>query len=81
MKGDQPAFPIPAVEFSDGSLNRQWAGMTLRDYFAAQAITGAIDSVRDRLGEVDPDFVLAIAKTAYNIADAMLHVRELERAP
>ena len=54
-----PAFP-------DG-LGKK--GMTLRDYFAAQAMQGMIVDV------VQPQYDY-IAETAYSMADAMLKARE-----
>jgi len=54
-----PAFP-------DG-LGKK--GMTLRDYFAAQAMQGLIVDV------VQPQYDY-IAETAYSMADAMMKARE-----
>jgi hypothetical protein len=56
---NSPAFP-------DG-LGKK--GMTLRDYFAAQAMQGMIVDV------VQPQYDY-IAETAYSIADAMMKARE-----
>ena len=56
------AFPRP------GDYNPQM-GMTLRDYFAAKAMQGAL---------ADPDLVMSkheIAAWAYEIADAMIQAR------
>lgn len=49
-------------------------GMTLRDYFAGQVITGLINNeLIDALG---PDrFPTVAAQTAYQIADAMIKER------
>jgi len=47
------------------------AGMTLRDYFAAKVMQGYI------VGATCPNDV-AIAATAYRIADAMLAAREVQ---
>ena len=52
------------------------SGMTLRDYFAGQALAGMLPA-RDESGrvayvELTPD---EIAKSAYKIADAMLAER------
>ena len=44
-------------------------GMTLRDYFAAKAITGAWQTI-------SPGSQSELAKRAYEIADAMLNQRE-----
>lgn len=62
-----PAFPL---EYFDAQLsqNRVLTGMTLRDYFAAQAMQAAIARGNDtnRPG---------IAEWAYCMADAMLAAR------
>lgn len=72
-----PAFPEthvhPDIEFHPTTgLTPGWhgkSGMTLRDYFAAQILAGAIN--------LRPDFHQdQIAKLAYEIADAMLKERE-----
>ena len=60
-KDGGPAFPI-------GSTPEEWGnGMTLRDYFAAKAMQNYI------CDDYTPD---AIAKAAYEMADAMLKARE-----
>ena len=60
-----PAFP----------LNGDWSqikdkGMTLRDYFAAQALGGLINY------SPEPDEHKAIAELCYSLADAMMKARE-----
>ena len=57
-----PAFPVD---------NRTNQGMTLRDYFAGQALAGllAID---------EPCTAPAIARVAYDYADAMIEARNKE---
>jgi hypothetical protein len=57
IEEEQQAFP-------DGLLNQD--GMTLRDYFAAQAM------LRTSVGSSYEQ----LAKTAYEIADAMMKARE-----
>lgn len=53
-------------------------GMTMRDYFAAQALTGAcqwdaiINGKKARFAECAPAL---LAELAYNVADAMLAER------
>ncbi len=54
-----PAFPFGTA----------YAGMTLRDYFAAKAMQGYI------VGTENPH-VKNIARIAYEMADAMLKARE-----
>jgi hypothetical protein len=51
--------------------NMTCTGMTLRDYFAAQAITGLLTA--EIVGEYTNEHV---AEISYRIADAMLKARE-----
>ena len=71
-----PAFPATVQEDIDG-YPRYAAGnvgMSLRDYFAGQALAGMLaDSTRQSSLE-------NYADDAYDIADAMLAEREKERA-
>ena len=71
-----PAFPDPAI----GSRG-EWLetgghpayGMSLRDYFAAKAMQGLLTNVR-----ADQDWIgKNLALSAFNIADDMLRVRNL----
>ena len=58
------AFPKPTeMDY------RTQDGMSLRDYFAAKVITGAVQTV-------SPGSQSELAKRAYQIADAMLEQRE-----
>lgn len=62
-----PAFPTTT---SHGA-NSGTPGMTLRDYFAAKAMQGAIASLRE-----GGDFTELGCEWAYNIADEMLKARK-----
>lgn len=74
-----PAFPgnvdLSAVDVVDSS------GMTLRDYFAAKAMQGALSNLDvfdaiTRVGRTDgAERVEAMALFAYDMADAMLAER------
>ena len=68
-----PAFPCHAeiIPSRDG----EYAGMTLRDYFAAKAMHGMAGS--RRYCEVGWDQA-DMASQAYEIADAMLKAREVK---
>lgn len=73
-----PAFPGQWYDFQpctgDQVVREQWSGMTLRDYFAAKAMQSFITNLdirEERLIDVPQ-----LAKSAYNIADAMLKARE-----
>jgi len=63
-----PAFPILKTDTHD-----TWPGMTLRDWFAGQALATAWDA-RDK-GYYDGDDS-DMAMCAYWIADAMLEARK-----
>ena len=63
-----PAFPTLFIEPNYGS---GYAGMTLRDYFAAAALQGLLAS------PAEAEFgVSHFATAAYEAADAMLKARE-----
>lgn len=67
-----PAFPFGQTDSVSGQLVNGWGseGMTLRDYFAAKAMQGALANpeVKESAG--------ARSEWAYEIADAMLKARE-----
>ena len=61
-----PAFPAAHFDLADHEH-----GMTLRDYFAAKAMTGLLTA--EIVGEYSNEHV---AEISYRIADAMLKARE-----
>lgn len=66
-----PAFPEPIGDTS----GRQYApalGMSLRDYFAAQALPAVISA---RVAAGDDILQESIAEECYELADAMLEAR------
>lgn len=63
---DMPAFPCDSRE------SREFAGMALRDYFAAKALQGLLATDLN----CAPEYVQAIADSAYVLADAMLKARD-----
>ena len=77
-----PAFPESVSADSLGGLNfSRYTGMSLRDYFAGQALDGfiergAIAHIKDAygLGEIEPAYGI-LAKGCFAIADAMLKAR------
>lgn len=71
MKDGGPAFPRPGIE---GMCSAQ-DGMSLRDWFAGQSLTGLAASDPDTFNHV-VDAASSYAKTAYVLADAMLAERE-----
>jgi hypothetical protein len=66
---DIPAFPLH--NHGTQSLGLHFTGMTLRDYFAAQALQALI--IRE--GK-DALYINEITTTAYQYADDMLQERE-----
>ena len=66
---DKPENP-PA--FACASENGHQEGMSLRDYFAGQALLHSLKRETDSVGTT---FISAAAQNAYEIADAMLNER------
>ncbi|WP_176331582.1 hypothetical protein [Burkholderia vietnamiensis] len=68
-----PAFPVPLAEGQGYQGHAPCDGMTLRDYFAGQALNGALsDPAVTIFGDKDADI---LASAVYRIADAMLRAR------
>jgi len=77
MGTNPPAFPSHEAGTSDPRNGTTGGGMSLRDYFAAKALTGIC------LNEFQRDFsqesyAQTAARVAYTLADAMLAQREKE---
>jgi len=73
-----PAFP---TFFPDPEVGSGYAGMTLRDYFAGQALAGYLASPINKFThqlDVDPEQLNmgVITRDAYDLADAMISARE-----
>lgn len=66
-----PAFPISIPGYGDNGC----AGMSLRDWFASQAMASMVSKSETRDGGWD---AAAAALGAYELADVMLEARELE---
>lgn len=67
-----PAFPTEAVQIGELGLSRE-DGMTLRDWFAGQALIGMLSNPNI---ETHPDAgAYGLAKFSYFQADAMLAER------
>ena len=76
---DTYAFPIPTVIEADGSVfEHGQIGMTLRDWFAGQALNGLLaDSVMASNGRYGTGISESdVADMAYGMANAMLHRRQ-----
>ncbi len=76
--GDMPAFPHP----DQGNIGLDYHGMTLRDYFAAKVcsnineyVAGVYYNLQHGYDEAATGQAELIARTAYEIADAMLAER------
>ena len=65
---DEPAFPIPDFHFPEGQVQPGHNGMTLRDYFAGQALAGIMGC-----DDIVPLEVAAVE--SYRVADEMLKER------
>ena len=78
IKDGGAAFPLPPYSSSCLEPPRPNLGMTLRDFFAGQAIVAIFSSPRtiDEINKIDQDFAVSTALGAYDIADAMLAARE-----
>lgn len=63
-----PAFPH---DFERGMKEMEFAGMSLRDYFAAAALSGVVEVGCHESARPDE-----IAKAAYACADAMIKARK-----
>jgi hypothetical protein len=72
IKDGGPAFPLQSIgpDFAPG-----YAGMTLRDYFAAQALHIAWSAYNEGYTGQTECVDQSIAHHAYMIADAMLKAR------
>lgn len=67
-KGGQ-AFPVP------NGMYQGFGGMTLRDYFAAQAMPTVIAIVQSAFPD-SSEFEAAVSEGCYAIADAMIEARK-----
>ena len=84
-----PAFPVPSVAWKEKGEDRVaigTRGMTLRDYFAGQALAGISPNIEAEVDKLNPDgkyfdqrlseWYQCAAIRAYCYADAMLKARE-----
>jgi hypothetical protein len=71
-----PAFPEQLAVTPTGDTYSGHEGMTLRDYFAAQALPGFLSTCeREPGGATSSLDASAIARASYELADAMLAER------
>ena len=81
MLNNPPAFPSQSVYIEDQETNSR--GMTLRDYFAAQALQGFLPDAFQEAPDNYPAKKLAPfwASMAYQLADEMLKARQTIKQP
>lgn len=79
MSDENPsAFPLQANDGCGNFMEPEY-GMTLRDWFAGQAVSALVHQVLS--SEADArDTPLLVASFAYDIADAMLAARASSRS-
>ncbi len=70
------AFPGQALGSDGRPMSEHWNGLSLRDYFAAAALTGMLDFTGVASYEMDRTYADVAARTAYTLADAMLEARK-----
>lgn len=69
------AFPVTATEAHQGMTESQ-PGMSLRDWFAGQALSGTLWREMDARNVTLADRVKMSATLCYQVADAMLAARK-----
>lgn len=69
IKDGGPAFPWPHTQYPNGEVEWGSPGMTLRDWFAGQALAGLCNGAHGYGAE-------NTAAEAYSVADAMLAARK-----
>ena len=76
-KTGEPAFPCIGIDIN-GHADKNY-GMTLRDYFAGQAMQGSLSSETAACHYVSKgsqSYAEKLAVVAYELADAMIKERE-----
>ncbi len=69
---DQKPYNEPAFPCNSPDGQETYRGMSLRDYFAGQALVGSVERMAEVQGLGSPTFPQNVAAHAYTIADAML---------
>lgn len=73
---NEPAFPITDTYHPNGQVQFGSNGITIRDYFAAKALSGLMTRVWNEDGKMSGNELIVLwAKSAYACADAMLAER------
>jgi len=68
-----PVYPIPSTVTPEGYVQPGWYGMTLRDWFAGQALAGMLAKYG-----IEDSSVETMTEDCYLHADAMLQAREVK---
>jgi hypothetical protein len=76
-----PAAALPEVRGPDGEgITEAWPGLTIRDFFAGQALSGEFASQNGEDGLITncttDEWMLDRARLIYRMADAMLKAME-----
>lgn len=71
-----PAFPVSSERNANGEILWGFNGMSLRDWFAGQALAGELSAQNDSTGIWTERLFEKLAERSYKIADAMLKARE-----
>ena len=69
-KDGGPAFPLGDMEWNEANAHNN--GMTLRDYFAGQALAGILVNAKACHQSAIPELAKTSAKISFLVADAML---------
>lgn len=78
MSNNPQAFPVPSEIMQEPESDEYCFGMTLRDYFAAKAmqrLTGGLGRLQGK-GMSAEEATQYMARSSYDIADAMLRARK-----
>ena len=75
-----PAFPVQYSNEADGPTVMPHVGMTLRDYFAARAMTACYAEycAHANVQGYEEGWKVGVALDSYEMADAMLKAREVK---
>lgn len=71
-----PAFPSPALPHATDGRDEPRDGMSLRDWFAGQAMQAVVTGMNMRGKELGDDNTQFVTDCCYEIADAMLRSRK-----
>ena len=69
-----PAFPLHSE--LRPAIDKEWCGMTLRDYFAAKAMPLGFEAFEPPDDFTRKNYYDSFASDCYQIADAMLKARD-----